>query len=118
MPDPEQLPKVVAAITLVAGVALTAAPQVAAGPFGLADTRGLRAVGLADLLLVPGLASGRTPSAWMTGRAAVSVMQAAYLDGVAERSAKPGALRAIAGVLLGLTVADAVTAAQLRRRGR
>lgn len=118
MPDPEIVPRIVAAITLVAGAALAAAPQIATGPLGIADARGVRAVGLADLLLVPGPASGRTPSAWMTGRAAVSLMQATYLDGATATSAKPGATRAAAAVLLGLALMDGITAAQLRHRGR
>lgn len=119
MPDPEQVPKIVAAITLVAGAALTAAPRVGTDALGLdGDTRGMRAVGLADLLLVPGLASGGTPSAWMTGRCAVSVMQAAFLDGAVARSSRPGATRALSVLLVGFAVADVLTAVQLRRAGR
>lgn len=118
MPDPERIPKVVSAVTLVAGAALAAAPQVATGPLGIADGRGVRAVGLADLLLVPGLASGRSPSAWMVGRCAVSLMQATYLDAATATSSKPGATRAAAGILVGLAVMDGVTALLLQRRGR
>lgn len=119
MPDPEQVPKIVAAITLVAGAALVAAPRVGTGPLGLeGDERGMRAVGVADLLLVPGLASGSAPSAWMTGRCAVSVMQAAFLDGAVARSTRPGATRGLSVLLAGLAVADVLTAAQLRRAGR
>ncbi len=119
MPDPEQVPKIVAAITLVAGVALAAAPQVATGPLGVVDdARGIRAVGVADLLLVPGLASGSAPSAWMTGRCAVSLMQATFVDGAVGRSSRPGAARAAAAVLFGLALMDGITALQLRRAGR
>lgn len=118
MPDPQQVPKLVAGVTLVAGAALLVAPRRTAAPFGLADQAlGIRAVGLADLLLVPGLASGRNLSGWMTARAAVSVMQAAYLDGVTTTSSRPGAARAAARVLAGLAVMDGVTAVQLRLSG-
>ncbi|WP_354702413.1 hypothetical protein [Paraconexibacter sp. AEG42_29] len=119
MVTPQQVPKVIAGITLVAGVALAASPQVAAGPLGLeGHERGIRAVGLADLLLVPGLALGRPQSAWMVGRAAVSVVQAAYLDGVAATSTRSAAARTAACVLAGLAVMDATTAVRLLRAER
>lgn len=53
------MPVLVGGVTLVAGAALVAAPGRATGPLGLVgqDTA-MRAIGLADLVLVPGLPRG------------------------------------------------------------
>lgn len=117
MPDPKLAPRAIAAITLVAGAALTARPEKFCDQVGLDHTLGVRAVGVADLILVPGLATGEPRWPWMMGRAALSVMQAAYLDGVAPRATSPGPVKAAAGVLAGLAVADLATAVVLRRTG-
>ena len=114
----EQAPTVVGAITLVAGGALLAAPQVYTQRAGMPDQAlGVRAVGLADLLLVPGLLRGRPRWPWMVGRSAVSLMQATYLHGVTARSSSPGVVRASAATLLGLAATDLATALALRRAG-
>lgn len=119
MPNPERVPSIVGAVTLVAGTALAAAPRAGTGPLGLdGEERGMRAVGVADLVLVPGLLGARPRWPWMVGRAALSLMQATYLDGVAPRSSRPAATRAAAAVLLGLAVMDASTGLALRRLER
>jgi hypothetical protein len=116
--NPEHVPKIIAGITLVAGTALAVAPDATTRPIGLEDhSMGVRAIGLADLVLVPGLAAGRPRWAWMTGRAALSIAQAAYADGVAPRARSPRAAKAAAATLLGLAVMDAATALRLKRAG-
>ena len=117
--NPELVPKIIAGVTLVAGAALALAPSATTRPIGLEDHEaGVRLVGLADLVLVPGLAAGRPASSWMTARAALSLAQAAYVDGVAPRARSPRAAKAAAGTLLGLAVMDASTAIALKRAGR
>jgi hypothetical protein len=118
MTQVENVPTIVAGVTLVAGTVLAVAPQVFTGPVGLEDQDlAVRAVGVADLILVPGLYGGRPRWPWMVGRAALSLAQAAYCDGVAPRAKKSGGVRAAAVMLLGLTVMDGSTAVQLRRAG-
>jgi hypothetical protein len=63
MPSVENAPKMIAGITLVAGVALAVSPGTLTGLLGLEDQRlSVRALGVADLLLVPGLFRGRSAS--------------------------------------------------------
>ncbi|MGE4424888.1 MAG: hypothetical protein AB7G37_00385 [Solirubrobacteraceae bacterium] len=115
----ELTPKIVAGVTLVAGVALLAAPRVYTEPVGLeGQDRPVRAVGLADLILVPGLIGGRPRWPWMVGRAAVSLMQGAYVDGVSSQASRPRAARRTAAVLYGFAAMDTATALILRRAGR
>ena len=110
----ENVPKLVAGITLVAGAALAASPGPVTGVLGLDDQQiPVRALGVADLLLVPGLFRGRSPSSWMVARSALSLAQAAYLDGVAARCAKPALAKAGAFTLYGLSAADITTAVML-----
>lgn len=117
MPPVEQVPKAVGVITLVAGAALLAAPQTYTKPVGLeGQDLAIRAVGLADLVLVPGLLRGRPRWPWMVGRAALSIGQAAYCGGVASQAKSPAAVRGSAAMLVALGVMDATTALLLRRR--
>jgi hypothetical protein len=112
------LPTAVGCVTLAAGVALVAAPGRVGAAFGL-DGRDaeLRAVGAADLVLVPGLLAGRPRWPWMAGRAALNLAQAAYIASIAGRSSSPAVVRATAGALAGLTAIDGPTAVALRRAG-
>ena len=108
----------VGCVTLAAGGALVAAPGRAGALAGVAGQDvPLRLVGLADLVLVPGLLGGRPRWPWMAGRAALNVAQAAYFLGAAPQSPAPGRAKAAAGALLGLTLADGATALALRRTG-
>jgi hypothetical protein len=112
------MPTVVAAVTTVAGIGLIVAPEKTAGLLGLeGQDTGLRLVGLADLVLVPGLARGIPRWPWMIGRAALNVGQASYFAGVAPGSKKPGATKATAAGLLALTLVDGLTGLKLKRRG-
>jgi hypothetical protein len=119
MPAPDRMPEIVGAITLVIGGALVAAPQLATGPLGLTGREtAMRAIGAADLALVPGLLRGRPGWPWMSARAALNVAQAAYLLRVAPDAGKPALTRAVGSTLLGLTAADGATALALRRAAR
>ena len=74
----------------------------------------VRAIGLSDLVLVPGLLRGRPRWPWLIGRAAMNVAVAGYLHGTAPQSSSPGLMRAGAGLLLGLTVVDGNAGLALR----
>jgi len=113
--QPEQVPTFVAGVTLLAGGALVARPELATGPLGLPDQSfQMRALGVADLILVPGLHRGEPRWPWMVGRCALSVAQGTYLTGVAAGAGKPKLVKALGGVLFGLAVMDIATAIQLR----
>ena len=60
----------------------------------------MRALGVSDLVLVPGLLWGRPRWPWMVGRAALNLAQAAYLHGVAPQSSSPQLAKGGAGVLV------------------
>ena len=74
-------PEFVGWATLAAGAALVAAPGLTARPLGLDESShaALRAIGAADLALVPGLLRGNPKWPWMTARAALNLAQAASM---------------------------------------
>ena len=112
----ERMPVFVGCVTLVAGSVLLAAPGRLTAVLGIEGQElAVRAIGLSDLVLVPGLLRGRPRWPWMAGRAALNLAQAAYLHGVAPQSA-PDVARAGAAALAGLTVVDGATALVLRGR--
>ncbi|HYI20902.1 MAG TPA: hypothetical protein VD836_19455 [Solirubrobacteraceae bacterium] len=114
----ERMPVFVGVVTLAAGAALAVSPRLLTGPLGLeGQDLAVRALGAADLVLVPGLLRGRPRWPWMFGRAALNVAQAAYLHGVAPQSSSPQLANGGAGLLVGLTVADGATGLALRRTG-
>jgi len=114
----ERTPTFVGGVTLVAGAVLVVAPRSATGPLGLkGQEAAMRAIGLSDLVLVPGLLRGNPRWPWMIGRAALNLGLAAYLHGVAPQSSYPEGLKGGAGVLLGLTAVDGATGLALRRAG-
>ena len=113
---PEKAPKFVAAVSGGGGLLLLVAPRVFTGSAGLeGHDHGVRAAGLADLFLVPGLAGSGPKAPWMAGRAALSLMQAAYFDSTAGRAKKPRVAKGAALMLLGLAVMDGLTALALHR---
>ena len=104
----ERMPTVVGAITLVAGAALIAAPQLATKPLGLeGQETAMRLIGASDLVLVPGLLRGNPRWPFMVGRAALNLGVAAYFDGVSARGP--------AAAFVALTAVDGATALALRR---
>jgi hypothetical protein len=112
----ERMPTLVGCVTLAAGLALIAAPRLATGPLGLeGQETAMRAIGVSDLVLVPGLLRGSPRWPWMVGRAALNVVVAGYLHGVASQSSEPGLVRGGAGAFVALTALDGATALALRR---
>jgi hypothetical protein len=112
---PERAAVIAGCVTLVAGVALVAAPGQVTERLGLeGHDAAVRAIGLSDLVLVPGLLRGRPRWPWLIGRAAMNVAVAGYLHGTAPQSSSPGLMRAGAGLLLGLTVVDGNAGLALR----
>jgi hypothetical protein len=110
------VPVFVGLVTLAAGSALLAAPGRASGLLGLdGQDTALRAIGVSDLILVPGLLRGTPRWPWMAARAALNMGLAAYLHGVAPRASSPAGLRGAAGLFVGLTAVDGATALALRR---
>jgi hypothetical protein len=68
-----RMPGFVGWVTLGAGTALVAAPGRVSGPLGLAGQDvALRAIGLSDLVFVPGLLRGNPRWPWMAGRAVLN----------------------------------------------
>ena len=105
----------VAAVSLVAGLVCTLAPDATARLAGIDATRGvLRAVGLADLALALGLYVGRPSWPWLLARAASNPAIAAVLLASARsrRARLPAAGLAVA------TSSDLRTAARLRAAHR
>ena len=112
----ERLPVFVGCVTLAAGTALVAAPGTLTGPLGLeGQDAAVRAIGVSDLVLVPGLLRGRPRWPWMIGRAALNLAVAAYLHGVAPQSSSPALAKGGAGLFVGLTAVDGATGLALRR---
>jgi hypothetical protein len=110
----QRMPVFVGSVTLATGAALVAAPRLLTGPLGLAgQDAAVRAIGAADLVLVPGLLRGRPRWPWMVSRAALNLATAAYLLGAAPRS---GLAKGGAATLLALTVVDGTTGLRLRTR--
>jgi hypothetical protein len=102
--------------TLAIGAALIVAPRRTTGPLGLDGQEGaVRALGVADLVLVPGLLRGEPRWPWMTARAVFNIGDAAYLLWAARRSSSPARVWAGAAVMAALTVIDGKTAVDLRR---
>jgi hypothetical protein len=112
----ERLPVFVGCVTLAAGAALATAPGRLTGPLGLdGQDTAVRAIGVSDLLLVPGLLRGNPRWPWMIGRAALNLALAAYLHGVAPQSSSPGVLKGAARLFVGLTAVDGGAGLALRR---
>ncbi len=106
----------VGAGTLAIGVALLAAPARLGPLIGLTDPRSTRLIGGLDLVLVPGLLTGRPRWPWLAARAVLNVAMAAYTLRQPHRAhADSTRARAFALALLAATVADGTAAAATRR---
>jgi hypothetical protein len=102
--------------TLVIGASLVVAPRRTTGPLGLdGEEAAFRALGVSDLVLVPGLLRGNPRWPWMAARTAFNVGDAAYLAWAARRSSSPARVWAGAAVMVALTAIDGATAFELRR---
>jgi hypothetical protein len=105
----------VAAVSLVAGLACTLAPTATARLAGFDTTRGVvRAVGLVDLVLALGLYVGRPSWPWLLARAASNPAIAAVL----LASARSRRARLLAASLAVATASDLRTVARLRAAHR
>jgi hypothetical protein len=110
----ERVAQGVGVVTLAVGTVLAIAPVTASRRLRLGDHRaGVRAVGLADLALVPGLLCGRPRWPWMAARAALNLLIAAYTAWLAQREGSV-ASRIATIALVGLTVPDTKLALRLR----
>ena len=74
----------------------------------------LRAIGAADLALVPGLLAGRRRLPWMAARAGLNVAIAAYCVSIARSEGNIGPKIAASAMVLA-TAADVRTILALRR---
>jgi len=102
-------------VTSLAGPALILAPLRTGPPLGLGnDARRIRAIGLSDVLIAPGLLAGTPRWPWMAARAAANAAVAAHCRGESRR---PGSGRRSTYGAIGmsaLTLIDAAAAATLR----
>jgi hypothetical protein len=112
----ERMPAFVGCVTLAAGLAMIAAPRLATETLGLeGQETAMRAIGVSDLILVPGLLRGSPRWPWMIGRAALNAAVAGYLHGASAQSSKPGLVKGGAAAFVGLTMVDGATGLALRR---
>ena len=101
--------------TLLIGASLLLAPRWTTRPLGLdGEETAFRELGVADLVLVPGLLRGNPRWPWVAARAALNVGDAVYLAQAARRSSSPARVWAGAAVMAGLTAIDGATAFELR----
>lgn len=104
---------VAGAVTTIAGVALVAVPAKVAELLDLEDEAGIRAIGVSDLVLAPGLLAGTPRSPWLAARAVTNLVVAAYLAKAARDCGTAKPLPVVA-FLAGITVVDTTAAAALR----
>ncbi len=95
------------------GAGLIAAPHKANRALGLDDDLAMRMIGVADLVLVPGLLMGRPRWPWVAARAGLNLTIAAFLVG--RRAHGQTRRPLVAGAaLLAATMGDMRVAATLR----
>ena len=90
------------------GAALLVAPEEAGRLLGLSDDIAMRVIGVADLVLVPGLVCGRSRWRWVGARVALNLAIAGFL--LARRSAASTPKRPLAAAI----ALAAVTGGDLR----
>jgi len=112
--DPRQIARGVGVATTVLGGVLLAHPAAAGRVVGMTDTRVSRAIGIADLVLVPGLLAGRPRWPWMVARGALNLVIVRAVAPQLVGSPRPTLLRAVLSGLCVVTIADTMTALRLR----
>jgi hypothetical protein len=102
-------------ITSLIGIALLVAPSQIGRLLRTGDHPGaLRAIGASDLALVPGLLAGRSRWRWMTARAGLNLVIAAYCLWLVRRERAVGGMIGAAAMAVA-TAADSRTIVALRR---
>ena len=101
----------VAAFTAVAGAGLLLLPGRIGPLTGVTDPTDARILGVADLVLVPGLLAGRPRWPWMAARAVTNLGMAAF---ALRRASLPKRARVFAAFLCLATIADTQTIVALR----
>jgi hypothetical protein len=110
----EHSAKNVGIITLFIGMALVIAPSKASRLLRFGDhPAALRIIGATDLALVPGLLAGQRRLQWMTTRAGLNLVIAAYCVWLVRRERAVGA-KVGAVAMVAATLADSRTIAALR----
>lgn len=110
----EHSAKSVGIVTLFIGIALVVAPSKAGRLLRTGDhPAALRIIGASDLALVPGLLVGRHRLRWMTARAGMNLVIAAYCLWLVRREGTVGAKVGVAA-MVAATLADSRTIAVLR----
>jgi hypothetical protein len=105
-------------ITLAIGASLAVAPLKAARDLRFGEHGGaLRAIGLLDMALVPGLLFGGRKSRWMAARAALNLLFAAYCAYLASKEPLKGPRIGVAAMIFA-TMTDAPALLQLRAHDR
>jgi len=110
----KQAATVAGVVTIVAGAALTVAPARCGKPIGMEDHPGvMRAIGISDLIVAPGLLAARPRWPWLLARAAMNVGLVAgalkYRNELGDRNSRIGVV-----TFAVLTVVDGAAAAVLR----
>jgi hypothetical protein len=102
-------------ITSLIGIALLVAPSQIGRLLRTGDHPGaLRVIGASDLALVPGLLAGRSRWRWMTARAGLNLVIAAYCLWLVRRERAVGGMIGAAAMVVA-TAADSRTIVALRR---
>lgn len=111
-----RVPEFIGVVTTGVGIALLVAPRRLAVAAGVGDRPTFaRAVGVADLALVPGLLRGRPRWPWMFARAAANLPIAAAYRSEINRTGGTALARKAMITMVGLSVVDTATAIALRK---
>ncbi|NDL60143.1 hypothetical protein [Phytoactinopolyspora mesophila] len=114
--DVDRATDVVGSVTFAMGAALTVAPRRTARWLGLGDhARFARGIGVADLVLAPGLFRGRPRWPWVAARTALNLVIARHYFNESRQPSGDSTARYGAMGMLALTAVDGALALRLRR---